>query len=269
MLYTVRDVKAIVESIIGFPLYDLSLIYDGKKLNDSKINICLPVMKPVALKVKKSDTDDQNLGSVGIQQNTNLHFFVQNLLSTRLFIKRASDQKVLQIDAEASDTNHNGGGVKVTKEVIFQELLSSPDDSGIYYAWDFLIRVKYGHLWWNLKDFNYLCSTPVRIPCDKFSLIYSELLKREVKSLYTVRDVKAIVESIVGFPVNEQSLMCDGQQLDDSKVLSSYHIAAESILKIIVKDKIFHITGLRANPLFLEYGGKPLDNFQSLPRYNI
>ncbi|XP_071927326.1 uncharacterized protein [Coffea arabica] len=179
MLYTVRDVKAIVESIIGFPLYDLSLIYDGKKLNDSKINICLPVMKPVALKVKKSDTDDQNLGSVGIQQNTNLHVFVQNLLSTRLFIKRASDQRVLQIDAEASDTIHNGGGVKSDKR---------------------------------------------------------ELLKREVKSLYTVRDVKAIVESIVGFPVNEHSLMCDGQQLDDSKVLSSYHIAAESILKMLVQN---------------------------------
>ncbi|XP_071927332.1 polyubiquitin 9-like [Coffea arabica] len=145
MLYTVRDVKAIVESIIGFPLYDLSLIYDGKKLNDSKINICLPVMKPVALKVKKSDT---------------------------------------------------GGGAKSDKRG----------------------------------------STPIRIPYDKFSLIYSELLKREVKSLYTVRDVKAIVESIVGFPVNDQSLMCDGQQLDDSKVLSSYHIAAESILKMLVQN---------------------------------
>ncbi|XP_071902776.1 uncharacterized protein [Coffea arabica] len=119
--------------------------------------------------------------------------------------------------------------------------------------------------------------------------------------MYTVRDVKAIVESVVGFPVNEQSLMCDGQQLDDSKVLSSYHIAAQSILKMvvqniqilvkdgfktitldvcqdvmirIVKDKIFHKTGLPANPLFLESlflenVGKPLDNFQSLPRYNI
>ncbi|CAK9151316.1 unnamed protein product [Ilex paraguariensis] len=124
-----------------------------------------------------------------------------------------------------------------------------------------------------------------------------KILKLEVKVLYTVHDVKAIVGSMVGFSVSDQSLVYAGNLLEDSKTLACYDIKEEAILKMVpstiqifvkrwngvtmtldvyqqdtvqdVKNKIFHKVGLPVNVLSLVYAGKLLDNGRDLASYGI
>lgn len=54
----------------------------------------------------------------------------------------------------------------------------------------------------------------------------------EVNILYTIRDVKAIIESFVGCPVGDCNVFYEGNQLEDNKTLAFYDIKENSTLEL-------------------------------------
>ncbi|KAL3506162.1 hypothetical protein ACH5RR_031544 [Cinchona calisaya] len=289
--------------------------------DEEEINVYLKVMKTVALAVKKSDTvrnvkaklndkegiseglqelffsgerlrDNQNLVNCGIQQNSTLQLFVQNMVPVRLFIKMPTDQKIIEVKARTFDTILN------IKSHIVAEEGNHLHNVNLIYAGKLLEDDK------TLASLNIQGDSTLHMaitPRDKFpicvKMLTGEILRIEVKMMYTVRDVKTIVERIAGFSLNDLSLTHDGMQLEDSKTLSSYNITQGFVLQVSpksiqvfvkkwcgktltldvcledlvknVKDKIYHKLGMPANVQGLMVEGKRLDDCRNLASYSI
>lgn len=60
-----------------------------------------------------------------------------------------------------------------------------------------------------------------------------KIVKVEVKGLYTVHDVKAIVESFIGCSVAECRMIYSGNELQDCKTLAFYNIEENSTLEVL------------------------------------
>ncbi|XAR57445.1 hypothetical protein NMG60_11025597 [Bertholletia excelsa] len=59
-----------------------------------------------------------------------------------------------------------------------------------------------------------------------------EIVKSEVKALFTIHDVKLIIGSMVGFSVAGHNLLHAGKKLADSKTLACYDIGENHVLEI-------------------------------------
>ncbi|CAL5337389.1 unnamed protein product [Camellia sinensis] len=110
-----------------------------------------------------------------------------------------------------------------------------------------------------------------------------------------VRDVKAIIESMVGFWCSEQHVLYDEKRLEDGKTLAFYNIRENSILdvwlevpsfQIFVKDgngkslilnvhehdmknKIFSKADMLVDAHYLVFGGRTLEDDRGLASYSI
>ncbi|XP_004296383.1 PREDICTED: polyubiquitin-like [Fragaria vesca subsp. vesca] len=130
----------------------------------------------------------------------------------------------------------------------------------------------------------------VKIPSGK-------IVQFEVKVLYTIRDVKQIVESFIGCSVVECSMVYEGIELQDLKTLAFYSIEENSTLEVKpywiqifvktwsgktitldvtqsntvreVKEKIFCKVRVPVMHQSIVFAGKRLQDKRSLSSYNI
>ncbi|GMI70394.1 ubiquitin 4 [Hibiscus trionum] len=226
--------------------------------SEQEIPIYLKLMKTVALKVKPDETiknlkallyekgivssniqglffsgnlleDDERLVDHGIQRDSTLHVLLRNVDGVKLLVKIPSQQRTLVVEARAHDTVqsikssigvnegieldqfsliYNGQVLQENRTLIS---LDVKDDSTI-------------HVVFSQKDV--LLSVYVKAPTG-------EVAKLKVKVMFSVADVKAIAESILGASASAGSLFYLGKQLEDSKILACYDIKEESMLEMI------------------------------------
>lgn len=286
-----------------------------------QINVYLKVIKTVALTVKKSETvrnvkaklydkegiseclqevfyngerlqDEQKLVNGNVQKNSTIHVFVQNLVPIRLFIKVPSDQKVIVVEARTCDTIQSIKSFIAAKEGIHSS------NFNLIYAGKLLEDEKtLGFLGIQGESTLHMAITSRDLLPISVKMPNGEILKIEVKMLYTVRDVKTIVESVVGSPLNGLCLTYNGEQLENPKTLSCFGITKESVLEMSplpiqvfvkdwhgktitvemclgdlvedVKDKIFRKIGLPTDVQSLVFEGKSLKDSRNLASYSI
>uniref|UniRef100_A0A5B7BFA4 Ubiquitin-like domain-containing protein n=1 Tax=Davidia involucrata TaxID=16924 RepID=A0A5B7BFA4_DAVIN len=288
---------------------------------EEEINLYLKVIKTIALNVKRSETiknlkvvlrekegiseniqelfftgerlrDDHKLVDYGIEKNSTLHLVLQNSVAMKLFVNIPSNHKTIEVEVKTHDTIQNIKSLIQAKEGIQSDqytLISAGkllEDNRTLAG----LKIQGGatlHLVFNPRD---VLSVSVKMPTG-------EIVKPEVKVLYTIRDVKTIVGSLVGFPVSDQDLFYAGKQLEDWKTLAYYNIKEESILEMLlstfqifikncsgktvtldvcqqdtvkdVKNKIFHKSGTPVNVQSLVFAGKSLQDGRDLASYNI
>ncbi|KAL6192024.1 hypothetical protein ACLB2K_038411 [Fragaria x ananassa] len=143
------------------------------------------------------------------------------------------------------------------------------------------------HMIFNPRD---VMSVFVKTPSGK-------IVQFEVKVLYTIRDVKQIVESFIGCSVVECSMVYEGNELQDLKTLAFYNIEENSTLAVKpywiqifiktwngktitldvtrsntvreVKEKIFGKVRVPVIHQSIVFAGKCLQDKRSLSSYNI
>ncbi|KAF5465909.1 hypothetical protein F2P56_015872 [Juglans regia] len=291
---------------------------------EEEISIYLKTINTISLKVKRYETisnlksmicekagisenvqelffvgnqlkNDRRLVDYGIPQGSTLHLVLQNLVAMRIYVKIPSAQKIIAVDLRTYDTIQNVKSIIQAKEGIQPDrytlihngkvleddrilaALNIPNESTI-------------HLIFNTKDV-----IPIFV-----RTVTGEILKLKAKVLYTVHDVKAIIESMTGFLVNDLDLIYAGKRVEDSKTLASYDIKEEATLEMFpammqifvktwsgktitldvqkantitdVKDKIFHklrILADRLSNVSIVFAGKRLDEGQDLASYGV
>ncbi|XP_059650856.1 uncharacterized protein LOC132296828 [Cornus florida] len=258
VLYTVRDVKDIIGSMLRFPVADWNLIFAGMQLENSK-----------------------TLAFYNITEECILEMLPPTI---QIFVKKWSGETIT-LDVGRQDT------VKDVKE----KLLIQSDKYTLIYSGKLLednrtlasLEIQDESTLHLVRD---LLSVSVKMPSG-------EIMKPEVKVLYTVRDVKDIIGSMVRFPVADWNLIFAGMQLENSKTLAFYNITEECILEMLpptiqifvknwsgetitldvgrqdtvkdVKEKLFDKLGLPVEVQSLVFAGRSLENDCELASYNI
>lgn len=289
--------------------------------NEDEINLYLKIISTVAIKVKRFETinslkalihekegvaenlqelffagnqlkDDHRLVDYGIQQGSTLHLVLQNLDGMKLYVKIPSDQKTIVIEARTFDTIQNIKSIIQAKEGIQSNQYTLIYDGKLLKDDRMLASLNMPnestlHLVFNPKDV-----LPIFVKTAN-----GEILKLEVKVLFTVGDVKAIVGSMTGVLVSDWDLIYAGKKLEDCKTLARYDIKEEDILQMLpaliqvfvkmwsgktitvdvqrcdsvkdVKDKIFHKLKISSNYQSIVFAGKRLEEDRDLASYGI
>ncbi|XP_050371954.1 uncharacterized protein LOC126789917 isoform X2 [Argentina anserina] len=108
----------------------------------------------------------------------------------------------------------------------------------------------------------YMVSAPKDIISISVKAPTGETFKFKVKPLFTVRDVKTIVESYTGFSVSDHNLIYSGNELEDLKTLAFYDIEDESVLE--VSPPYFHIFVKVCDGKLISIDVKPSDSVKEL-----
>ncbi|XP_059428171.1 polyubiquitin-like [Corylus avellana] len=222
--------------------------------------ICLyaNIIKTVALKVKRHETisnikalllekadisenlqelflagnrlmNDQRLVDYGIQQDSTVDLVLQNACGTRIYVKSPLDHKNIAIEARSFDTIQNIKSIIQAKEGI------QPDQYTLIHNGKVLEDER---ILSSLNSPNEITFHLVFHPKDGYPIfvrtVDGEMLKLEVKDLFTIRDVKTIVESMTSVNFS-WVLIYARKQLEDCKTLASYEIKEEAILEMFPK----------------------------------
>jgi len=186
--------------------------------------ICLytKIINTVALKVKRNETilnlkallsekagisdnlqelffvgnrlmNDGRLVDYGIQQGSTVHLFVQNVFGMRVYVKTPSDKKIIAVEVRSFDTIQNIKSIIQAKEGIQSDQYSVVHNGKVLEDDRILSSLNIPndttlHLVFNPKD----------VLSVFLKTVAGEILKLEVKVLFTIRDVKTIVESMTG-----------------------------------------------------------------------
>ncbi|XVE65800.1 hypothetical protein DITRI_Ditri08aG0028400 [Diplodiscus trichospermus] len=236
--------------------------------------------------------DGERLVDRGIKRNSSLYLFLRNFDEVKLLVKIPSEQRTILVEARADDTVQS---IKSLIQVI--DGIESDQFSLVYEGK--LLEEDRTLSSLNIKNGSKLCL----VFCQKNVLsinlkaLTGEIVKLKVKVTFTVADVKAIAESMLGASVG--SLFYLGEQLEDSKILACYDIKEESMLEMLhplfqifvktwsgrtltlyvkqsntvqdVKDKIFQKLNLKipVHLLSILFAGKRLEEGRDLASYNI
>ncbi|KAK9288006.1 hypothetical protein L1049_016451 [Liquidambar formosana] len=289
--------------------------------SEEEINIYLKVIKTLALNVKKSETiknlkamlrekegiaenlqelfflgdqlkDGRTLVDHGIEKNSTLHLVLQNPIGIKIFIKIPSYQRTIMVEAKTYDTIWNIKAMIQAKEGI------QSDQHTLIYGGKQLEDNM------TLASLNIQCNSTLHLvfnPIDVLSICVKtptgKVMQLEVKVLYTVCDVKAIVGSMTGIPASDQRVIFAGKELDDCRTLAYYDIKEASVLEILlsvfqifvktwsgktiildvhyldtvrdIKDKIFQKVQVPVDLQSIIFAGKRLEESRDLASYNI
>ncbi|XP_019181528.1 PREDICTED: uncharacterized protein LOC109176524 isoform X1 [Ipomoea nil] len=224
-----------------------------------EINISLRITKTVSVKINKSETvgrlktllsqeegiqeclqhlfldgirleNDKRLVDCGIYGNTTLNAYDENSVPLRLSVKIPSAKRTVMVDVRAQDTIktvksyieakenipsdqytlfYNGKPVEEDKTLAFLEIIGGSNSTRLL------------HMISNPRD-----TLKVSV-----KTLTGETVETQLRMLYTILDVKSVVESKVGYPV--MSLAFGEKPLKDSKTVSYYNIEDGSILEIL------------------------------------
>ncbi|XP_058197437.1 polyubiquitin 11-like [Rhododendron vialii] len=289
---------------------------------EDEMNLYLKVIKTVALNVKRSETtrtlkalfhekegtpenlqelffmgkqlkDDHKLVDYGIQMNSTLHLFLQTIDRITLLVNIPSNEKTFGLEAKNHETVENIKLLILAKEGIL------PEQYTLFHLGKLLednktltsLNIKSGSTLYVVFNPRDVMSVSVKMPSG-------EILKLEVKVLHTIHDVKAIIQSMVGFSVSMQKLTYAGNLVEDSKTLACYNIEENSLLEMLplpfqifvkdwggkttvlnvfkedrvvdVKKKFLNKLGLpvTVHPFYLVFAGR-LEDDRDLASYNI
>ncbi|KAF8401943.1 hypothetical protein HHK36_012894 [Tetracentron sinense] len=207
-LNTVKDIKKIIENEFGVPQDKFLLFYDKN----------LPELE-----------NWETLSFYGIEENSTLLVIG---LSMKLFIKMPQVGTTIEINLNCSDS------IDDLKDQVWQKM-------GIPSTRQILL-----HAGRSLDDDQTLDFYNIQINSTLHALFVSEdgmqelnlLIKKlsgdtvelKVKHCYTILDVKAVIESMLGLPIGLQELIHVQEKLKDWKTLADYNIENESILQMMV-----------------------------------
>ncbi|XP_010921981.1 polyubiquitin isoform X2 [Elaeis guineensis] len=247
----------------------------------SKIKIFLKLMKTVALEVNSTDSIDDikakistveglalsqqelffaghhlygtnTLADYNIPKNSTINLYIGDEM--HIFVKVLRDGKTIMLDVKKCDTIQNvkskiqdKEGIPLNQQTLIY-LGRSLEDNQTLITYD----IKKGSLL-NLV----LC------PKDELKISVNvtsgKTLILEVRTWYTIRDVKMIVESLEGVPTGEQKLVYAGKQLEDTLTLHEHKICDNSVLQLLPSPM----------QIFIKIARKVLDEDVTLADYHI
>ncbi|XP_062104544.1 polyubiquitin-like [Humulus lupulus] len=216
----------------------------------------------------------------------------QHSTSMKIYVKIASNKKTIVVEARGYHIVH-----EIKSKILVAEGVKQ-DQYSLFHGGksleDYRTLVSLGiktestlHLIFHPRT---LLPIIVRTPTGK-------LLSFEVQVLYTIRNVKTIVESFVGCPVDECKIFYAGNELEDCKSLAFYEIEENSTLELQpswiqifvktwssktitlhvmrsnsireVKEKLFCKVGMPICRQNIVFCGRILDENRSLLCYNV
>ncbi|RWR81151.1 Ubiquitin, related [Cinnamomum micranthum f. kanehirae] len=265
---TIRDVKARFRDEEGIPENLQEIFFAGNHLNNN-----------------------QTLAGCNIQKYSTLHMFVHSTAGMQIFVKIPSTGKSVTLDVKPWDTIQN------IKAIIHDKERVPPEQQTLIYAGRTLEDSQ------TLAAYNILATSTLHLvirPTDKLQIFintpHGENIMLDVKIWYTIEDVKVMIESFLGVPLNAQQLIHAEKTLTDSCTLIDYNISQGSTLhlmslvqifvktwegKIItlevhISDTINHVMAKIEKKLgtfpcrhHLVFSGRQLKNHLSLADYNI
>ncbi|XXG44017.1 hypothetical protein AAC387_Pa01g3921 [Persea americana] len=295
---------------------------NGSQSSDQgEMKIFVKVLKTIALKIKKTDTirnikarfqdeegipetlqemffagnhlnNNQTLADCNIQKHSTLHMFVQSKVGMQIFIKIPSTNKSVTLDVKPWDTIQN------IKAIIHDKEKVAPEQQRLIYAGRTLEDSQ------TLAAYDILAASTLHLvicPTDKLQIFINtpegNNIMLDVKIWYTIEDVKVMIESILGVPLNALQLIHAEKTLIDSCTLIDYNIGQGStlhltpiVMQIFVKtwegktitvevqssDTVSHVMAKIEKKLgssichqHLIFSGRRLENHLSLVNYNI
>ncbi|PRQ36673.1 putative ubiquitin [Rosa chinensis] len=236
--------------------------------------------------------EDQIPVSQGIQQEPSCQKLHQNSVRMKIYVKIPSNQKSSVFEAKEYNIINDIKSMIHLKEGIKSNQYTLVYGGKILQDYRTLASLNIRtestlHMIFNPRD---VMSVFVKTPSGK-------IVEFEVKVLYTVRDVKQIVESFIGCPVVDCSMVYEGNELQDFKTLAFYNIEENSTLEVKpswiqifvktwsgktitldvtrsntvreVKEKIFCKVRVPTIRQSIVFSGKRLEDKCSLASYNI
>ncbi|XP_050371953.1 uncharacterized protein LOC126789917 isoform X1 [Argentina anserina] len=181
----------------------------------------------------------------------------KNIVKMRLYVKLLSSQDTIEIEAKPEDT------IQKIKIMIHAKKKFQPDLFTLVYDGKLLeddMTLASEDL--RNESILYMVSAPKDIISISVKAPTGETFKFKVKPLFTVRDVKTIVESYTGFSVSDHNLIYSGNELEDLKTLAFYDIEDESVLE--VSPPYFHIFVKVCDGKLISIDVKPSDSVKEL-----
>ncbi|XP_050371956.1 polyubiquitin-like [Argentina anserina] len=237
------------------------------------------------------ENDDTPVDQV-IQKEPTCQKLHQNSVRMRIYVKIPSNQRTSVLEAKEYHI------INDIKSMIYLKEGIQSNEYSLVYGGKLLQDYR------NLSSLNILTESTLHMifnPRDVVSIFVKtpigKVVEFEVKVLYTVRDVKQIVESYIGCSVVDCSMVYEGNELLDFKTLAFYNIEDNSTLevkpswiqifvktwsgKIItldvtrsntvreVKEKIFCKIRVPVIHQSIVFAGKRLEDKCSISSYNI
>ncbi|XP_042518302.1 polyubiquitin-like [Macadamia integrifolia] len=205
-LERIKDVKAKFQDKVGIPGNIQGLFFAGNELKDT-----------------------QTLVDYAIQKNSTLHLFLQAaVVGMKLFVRLPPNQRTIALEADIRDS------VQKIKAMIQDEEGISQNSFTLIYSGRKLEDS------WTLAANNIQNEATVQVvfnPRDVMMLHVeipcAQTMRLEVKMLYTIHDVKSIIECMSGIPMYQQKLIYAGQQLVDGQTLAHYSITEDSVIEML------------------------------------
>lgn len=172
----------------------------------------------------------------GIQQNSTLKIFVQNSLPLRLNIKIPSDRKVIVVETKSYDCIKNVKSLISAKEGIYSDDFSLIHSGKVLEDDKTLISLNITG-----ESTLHVVTKPRNMLPISVKIPSGETLKIEMNASQKVSDIKTIVESIVGFPVDDTIITYEGRELKYSKAIYWYNLTEESVLEMSLKPQTFPV----------------------------
>ncbi|OMO95255.1 Ubiquitin [Corchorus capsularis] len=287
---------------------------------EEEVTVYLKLMKTLALRVKPAETvedfkallyekgiisediqnlsfagqplnDGQRLVDHGIQRYSCVDLTIQNFDLVKFYVTIPSEHKTIVVEARAEDTVQE---VKSYIQAI--EGIESDRFSLVYQG--YLLEEDRTLSSLNIVNNSTLCLAY----CQKdvisiyVKALTGEVVKLQVKRMFTVGDVKAIAGSMLSVS-SLGSLFNSGQHLDETKVLAFYDIKEESMLEMLhpvyqifvktwsgktyifnvqqnmtvkdLKDKLYEKLKIPVHLQSLIFAGKRLEAERDLASYSI
>ncbi|PON94798.1 Ubiquitin, partial [Trema orientale] len=248
-----------------------------------------PFLENDELEHEQTTVDEK---SQNLERDKNPSSNRQHSTCLKLHVKIASNKKTIVVEAKGYHVVH-----EIKSKILVVEGIK-PDQYSLFHDGksleDYRTLVSLGiktestlHLIFHPRS---SLSISVRTPSGK-------LPRFEVKVLYTIRDVKTITESFIGYPVSDCKMIYAGNELEDSKSLAFYGIEDNSTLDLQlswiqifvrtwsgktvtlqvtrsntideVKEKLFCKVGMPTRRHSLMFAGKILEENRNLSSYNV